>query len=344
MIRFVLTLLLLPVLLFLHVAAPVVIEIPLRLMFGCFSFLRTVLPRLAIDSSAVLSGVAVVFLLFAAIHVVTRSLWMRQTSSARPWKTSLKTTLAVLILFPAGTAFVGLARHGVSFAMTDGILINNARETVHRVHSKNQLKQIAIAIKNYQDSTGTFPPGGTFDEAGQGLHSWVTHLLPYLDEEPLSRKIVWQHPWNHQANQSAMRYQIQTLIRPGMREMSADDFNGRGISHYATNVRMLGANSRIRSEDITDGHSNTILAGEVASGIRAWGDPANWRDPARGINTADGFSSPSAKGVNVLFADGSTRFLSSSISPQVLRAISTPRGGESEEAHEIAVTDFGGIK
>jgi prepilin-type processing-associated H-X9-DG protein len=86
-----------------------------------------------------------------------------------------------------------------------------------------------------------------------------------------------------------------------------------------------------------DGSSNTIMFGEVAERFQAWGRPGNWRDPALGINKSpDGFGcKPSRGGASFSFCDGSVHYLSEKISPAVLKALSTPDGGE-----EVKVEDF----
>ena len=80
---------------------------------------------------------------------------------------------------------------------------------------------------------------------------------------------------------------------------------------------------------ITDGTSNTIYAGEAAGNFKGWGDPANLRDPALGINAGpDGFGSRSPGGANFNLLDGSVRFISDNIDPGVLKALSTPDAGD----------------
>jgi hypothetical protein len=84
-------------------------------------------------------------------------------------------------------------------------------------------------------------------------------------------------------------------------------------------------------KEFTDGTANTLLVGEVNANFRPWGDPANVRDPARGINrSAYGFGGPPGSG-GALFAmaDGSVRFVSERVSPTALKALATPDGGES---------------
>jgi prepilin-type processing-associated H-X9-DG protein len=90
--------------------------------------------------------------------------------------------------------------------------------------------------------------------------------------------------------------------------------------------------------DITDGLSNTLLAGEVNGNFKPWGYPANWRDPALGINKSpDGFGSPwrRRKGANFLFADGSIHFIQDDIDPVILKALSTPDGGETSNSDDF---------
>ena len=97
-------------------------------------------------------------------------------------------------------------------------------------------------------------------------------------------------------------------------------------------MRLLGSDVGWKKNDITDGLSNTLLAGEAAGNFKPWGYPANARDPALGINkTPDGFGGPwiSKKGANFMFADASIRFFTDDIDPAVLKALSTPNGGES---------------
>ena len=107
------------------------------------------------------------------------------------------------------------------------------------------------------------------------------------------------------------------------------------LSHYSVNSRVMHGNFALRREDVKDGLSNTIMGGEVNANFRPWGDPVNWRDPAVGLGKSpDGFGGPWKSGVTqFLFMDGSVRALSNDIDPQVLKALSTPAGGE--DVHEF---------
>ena len=83
------------------------------------------------------------------------------------------------------------------------------------------------------------------------------------------------------------------------------------------------------TENIADGTSNTILAGEAAGNFKPWGNPENRRDPSNGIQAGpDSYGSPGSPGAVFLFCDGSVRYLSKAVNPDVLKAFATPAGGE----------------
>lgn len=60
--------------------------------------------------------------------------------------------------------------------------VQQAREAARRTQCKNNLKQIGLAIHNYESTYGTFPMGNMW--AGSNLSSgycWISYILPYID-------------------------------------------------------------------------------------------------------------------------------------------------------------------
>src|SRR5262249_6692879 len=74
--------------------------------------------------------------------------------------------------------------------------IQQAREAARRSQSKNNLKQLGLALHNYHDCFSCFPPGGTFDPAARGHHGWPMLLVPYLEATPLYNQIDFRQPWD----------------------------------------------------------------------------------------------------------------------------------------------------
>jgi prepilin-type N-terminal cleavage/methylation domain-containing protein/prepilin-type processing-associated H-X9-DG protein len=58
--------------------------------------------------------------------------------------------------------------------------VQAAREAARRIQCTNNLKQIGIAMHNYHDVVGTFPPGHRSSVIG----TWQTFILPYIEGSP----------------------------------------------------------------------------------------------------------------------------------------------------------------
>jgi prepilin-type processing-associated H-X9-DG protein len=149
----------------------------------------------------------------------------------------------------------------------------------------------------------------------------MTAILPYL---PVRTGIDLTIPWDDPANSAYFRGIVPYFINPDVDALR--DARGYALAHYAGNVHVVGRRRPLAPDEVTGGAANTIVAGEAAEGFRAWGDPANLRDPARGINRdPDGFGGPSGAGAQMLFLDGSVRFFTRTTGPDVLRRLGQPR-------------------
>ncbi|WP_298861192.1 DUF1559 domain-containing protein [uncultured Gimesia sp.] len=206
------------------------------------------------------------------------------------------------------------------------------------IHSLNNLRNIGLATINYSSGAlSNLPMGGTTDQQGNPQHGWVTAILPYLNQVELSKQINHKKPWNDPENETVFKTSLPSFLNPGIQGQT---FNSKGyaLSHYTANSRVMGLNnnSSLSGISLADGMTYTILLGEINANFPAWGSATNMRDPAKGLNGGpDSFGSPSANGVVVIFADGSGKLLNKNIDPKVLKALSTPNGGET-----ISPNDF----
>lgn len=208
--------------------------------------------------------------------------------------------------------------------------ISQARRAARRTQSKNNLQQIAIAMHNYHDVYTMFPPGGIYTQKQEPYNAWMTSLLPYIEQAALYNTIDFDQAWASPKNQPAFKIVIPNYLNPNIGPENAT-VGGLGAAHYSGNSQLLLKNGSVKIREITDGTSNTIMAGEVGSNFMAWGDPENRRDPANGFGPAPnqfGVAAPAIGGVQMCLADGSVRFVSENIDPQVLKALATPAGGE----------------
>jgi hypothetical protein len=307
------------------------------LLIGWIQYLARVLPRMTVDRGTVVVG-TVAFVLFAAgVHWIGRS-WRPRTAAA-PWRLrwSMTCVALVVLMFTAGLAVIAIV-HQVAWTAS-------AREPlwVHTVGmyssergSREQLRWLGMATHDYASAhANAFPTGGTFTDDGTGLHSWEARMLGFdnfteWDPEGDRQRIDFTVPWNHERNAPIFKRIHPLYLNGGLIDPPVVDAEGYGLSHYSANVHVMGPNRGLKLTEITDGLGQTLLVGEVNTAFKPWGHPCNWRDPAHGINRSpQGFGGPpSQRGAWFAMADGSARFVSDRVSPEVLRALATPAGGE----------------
>jgi prepilin-type N-terminal cleavage/methylation domain-containing protein/prepilin-type processing-associated H-X9-DG protein len=165
--------------------------------------------------------------------------------------------------------------------------VQQAREAARRSQCKNNLKQVGLALHNYGDVYGRFPQAVIWGLNTTGTtwtpyhHTWLTALLPYMDQAPMFNQINFNLPAVGSAQQAHVSKQLPALRCPtdtGIGEVPGSTWNvsitnyaaAEGYDWWSRPADQLGGifttNVGSRIADIQDGTSNTIAVGE-ASGL-----------------------------------------------------------------------------
>ena len=204
--------------------------------------------------------------------------------------------------------------------------LNRGREPARRAQCRNNLKQIGVALHNYHDQYGAFPPAVVRDADGTPLHSWRTLILPFLEQQALYNSIDLTKPWNHPANQKARETTIPEYRCPSAPSEVAQDhttylaLSGEQLAFHPTLGRGL--------KEIMDGTSNTLLVVEVTQDRAIpWMQPQDLNIEALLAN-ATASNQNHMGGFQAVLCDGSVRFVSSTLEKATLQSLATINGNE----------------
>lgn len=126
---------------------------------------------------------------------------LAQTQTVKIDRTFLKPILWLCIFAVALVA-------GAYFAFQD------ARRGLLKMGNVPTMRQIAIALLEYEKTYKSFPPPYTVDAAGNKLHSWRTLLLPYLSERSRYNAIDFSKPWDAPENARPRSVRLDVFNAP----------------------------------------------------------------------------------------------------------------------------------
>ncbi len=98
--------------------------------------------------------------------------------------------------------------------------VQAAREAARRLQCTNNLMQLGIAAKSYENAHETLPSGvvnptGPIVDAPAGYHfSWIVQLLPYLDQRPVYNHIDFRVGVYGPENGTSRGVLLRTLLCP----------------------------------------------------------------------------------------------------------------------------------
>lgn len=198
-------------------------------------------------------------------------------------------------------------------------VIETSREAARRTQSKNNLKQLGLALHNYADTFQGLPPGGIFNNEGRAYHGWMTSILPYLDASPFYNFVNFNESWDSPDNVGLFLHANTNFENPS--EPTVRRHWEFPVAHYSANAHVMGVNSFVKFSDIarTD---KVFLVGELAGDFIPWGCPYNWRELNSINSKPPTYGRSTREGCQFLFVDGHVEFVSNEVSNDVLKVMS----------------------
>jgi prepilin-type N-terminal cleavage/methylation domain-containing protein/prepilin-type processing-associated H-X9-DG protein len=265
--------------------------------------------------------------------------------------------------------------------------VQKVREAAARSSCQNNLKQIGIALQSYHDANRRFPPGyisgvtANGDDTGPGW-GWAAFILPYMEQQALFDQINFDLPIESPQHAAARTRAVKSYLCPADTPPATIQVGPRSASGQLLSVTCTLApasyvgsygvtepgvdgegvffrNSQIAIGDISDGTSQTLMAGERSYRY----SESSWVGSVTGAKTApppgsplplevdepsnlvlghvgemvDGaarpfeinnYSSNHPNGAMFLFADGHVRFLTATTDYKTLKGLATCTGNE----------------
>ncbi len=244
--------------------------------------------------------------------------------------------------------------------------VQAAREAARRMQCTNNMKQIALAVHNYENAMTEYPPAYATTPTS---HNMIPYILPQLEQMNIYTMYRFDKDWNNSANRGAVEVDIPFLRCPSAPRGTAkwiSDYSACTLLTTPARTTLISSNQiqnranwesmlqlkQTRPADIRDGLSNSFMyfedcarptkytkGGTVGSGTVSGSRWADVESYFHVHDTCGGGSMMNCHNGNEIFSfhpggciyamgDGSARFESETIDAEVFASLFTRAAGD----------------
>ena len=183
------------------------------------------------------------------------------------------------------------------------------------VQVQNNLKQLVLAMHNYNDATGILPPPAITDAKGKALLSWRVAILPYIEQSTLYSQFKLNEPWDSPNNKKLLEKMPRIYAPVGIKTKLPHSTYYQLCTGPNTPWPTISTQARIPAT-FQDGTSNTFLIVEASTPVE-WTRPVDLAiDPKKPL---PGLGAQIKEKFLVGMGDGSVAVLPRDADPKILR-------------------------
>lgn len=158
-------------------------------------------------------------------------------------------------------------------AQAQELLLKPMMESAKQQQKIISLKQIALAMLNFESVYGAYPPHASFDDQGKPMLSWRVYVLPFLEHNELYEQFRLDEPWDSKHNLQLVERMPDVFKNPNG---NVEDGKTTYLVPNAEGTVFHGKNGT-KLRHILDGTSKTLLCVDVAAEHAVtWTKPSDW--------------------------------------------------------------------
>lgn len=145
--------------------------------------------------------------------------------------------------------------------------IQSARESARMANCRSNMRQLALAVMNYESKNQLFPPAATgIGNVGKGKPKWgyVAVILPYIEGHVLHERLNFSKDWDDPANAQYTKVHLPLVVcpsAPGGRPAVSDYTVATRIDSKAYNPLVSSKRVTKRGTKTKGGYLNPVWLG-----------------------------------------------------------------------------------